>query len=61
MTSICVNVENTPINTTAVNYIIHHFPCFVREKAIDNSYLEIDIKCRQEDAKSIEKVLASIV
>ncbi len=61
MRTICVLIENTIHNGNIIDSVYMSFPCFIKEKIVDNNYKEITITARQEDIPSIEKRLSAIV
>ena len=44
-----------------VKEIKEKFPCFVIPNKLTDTYCEVTIKCREEDAKAIEDILADVV
>lgn len=50
----------TPALADALNCIISHFICFVDYDIVDD-YLEVTIRCRAEDAASVENHLAELI
>lgn len=54
-------IENTTELNNALELIENTFPCFVERKYIEMDYSQIDIKAREEDIASIERVLAPLV
>lgn len=61
MRTICILCEMSTFNYTIFEDIEDTFPCFTYYKKIKENLMEATIKCRQEDAASIEKKLAPIV
>ena len=61
MTTICVLIEDTIANYKTINKIIEIFPCYYNYKRVFGCLLEITIRCREEDAKAIEDILADVV
>lgn len=61
MTTICAIVQNAQKNLNVIDSIINDFPCFVREKKIKKSLVEINIKCREEDAAAVQRRIAGLV
>lgn len=61
MTSICVWIENTISNYKAIQEIMQRFPCFYSEEMKGKGILEVNFKCRQEDAAAVERLLAKLV
>ena len=62
MRTICEWIDCTIDNAKVLREIEETFPCFVRINDInDLDYLEVEICCREEDAVSIERLLASCV
>ena len=60
MRKICVIVDMMEA-CFDLQYIEKDFPCFMEFNKIDNTYCEVTISCRQEDAKAIEDRLSRIV
>lgn len=44
-----------------LKHIEENFPCFIKTNKLTNTYAEVSIECRQEDAKAIEEVLSRVV
>ena len=61
MTTICAIVQNAQNNLSVIDSIINDFPCFVREKRIKKSLIEINLKCRKEDATAIQGRIVGLV
>lgn len=59
MRIICVIAYLADVNE--IEKIENLFPCFVDITRIDTLHIEVMIKCRQEDAGSIESLLAKFV
>ena len=36
------------------------FPCFINSNKLTNTYAEVSIQCREEDAKAIENILSEV-
>jgi hypothetical protein len=45
----------------AVEKICNDFPCFLRKAVVGDSYVEVEIQCRDEDLPAIERRLAPFV
>ena len=58
MRTIDIFAENTNELYTALETIANRFPCFVETTPIEMNWMEIKIECREEDAASIENILA---
>ena len=54
-------VENTNGADEAYNKVMMGFPCFIDRENIEMNYSKISIKCRQDDAASIERIFAPFV
>ena len=54
-------VENTNEVDKAYNKAMMSFPCFIDRENIEMNYSKISIKCRQENAASIERIFAPFV
>ena len=54
-------VENTNEVDKAYNKAMMSFSCFIDRENIEMNYSKISIKCRQEDAASIERIFAPFV
>lgn len=44
-----------------IDKIINDLICFVETKIIEMNYLQVTIKCRNEDLKTVEKILADVI
>lgn len=53
--------ENTNALDEALENITNNFPCFVNRELIGMNYSEIEIRAREEDVASIERILAPLV
>lgn len=53
--------ENTNALDEALENITNNFPCFINRELIEMSYSEIEIRVREEDVASIERILAPLV
>lgn len=60
MKKICVIVDMMEA-CFDIKYIEEEFPCFIEYNKINNTYCEVTITCRQEDAATIEDRLARVV
>ena len=60
MRTICVIVDMLEA-AFQMKKIINNFPCFVSTNKITNTYCEVTIQCRQEDAAAIENILSEVV
>jgi hypothetical protein len=45
----------------AVERVVMDFPCFLRKAVCGDSYIELEIQCRDEDLPAIERRLAPFV
>ena len=54
-------IENTNALEKALENITNNFPCFVNREFIEMNYSEIEIKAREKDAVSIERILAPLI
>ena len=54
-------LENTNKANKRINKIIDNFMCFVETKMIEMNYIEVEIKCRVEDIKTIEELISDLV
>lgn len=61
MTSICMWIEDTVSNYKAVQQLAKDFPCFYSEEVKGKGILEVNFKCRQEDAPAVEERLGKLV
>ena len=61
MTTICAIVQNAQKSINVINSIIDDFPCFVIKKEIKKSLVEINLKCRKEDATAIQGRIVGLV
>lgn len=61
MTNKIYYVENTTELDNTLESIENTFPCFVEREYIEMDYSQINIKAREEDIVSIEKILAPLV
>ena len=61
MTEKTYYIENTTELDNALKLIEDTFPCFIEREYIEMNYSQIDIKAREEDIVSIERVLAPLV
>ena len=61
MTEKTYYIENTTELDNALKLIEDTFPCFIKREYIEMNYSQIDIKAREEDIVSIERVLAPLV
>ena len=61
MTNKTYYIENTIELDNTLELIENTFPCFVEREYIEMDYSQIDIKAREEDIASIERMLAPIV
>lgn len=53
--------ENTNALDEALENITNNFPCFINRELIEMNYSEIEIRVREEDVASIERILAPLV
>lgn len=58
MTKYVVYAENVEALDAALEKIEMTFPCWVRREFIEMNYSKIEIKAREEDMASIERILA---
>ena len=61
MTTKCYYLENTNEANDRINEIIKHFICFVETKTVEMNYIELNIKCRNEDVQTIERLISDLV
>ena len=60
MRTICVIVDMFE-TLFQMEEIKNNFPCFISTNRLTDTYCEVTIQCRQEDAKAIENILADVV
>lgn len=61
MRAICVWVDDVKKSYEVAEKICFAFPCFVRIHSVQTGVLEIEVLCREEDAKGVESLLSEIV
>lgn len=60
MRTICVIVDMIEA-LFQLEEIRDKFPCFINTNKLTNTYAEVSIQCREEDAKAIENILSEVV
>ncbi len=63
MRTICVMLKETFNCNETIVKITNNFPCFVSIEYLeeDSYWIELTIKCREEDAGAIERLLSPFV
>ena len=59
MRTICVIVDMFEA-LFQLEEIRDNFPCFINSNKLTNTYAEVSIQCREEDAKAIENILSEV-
>ena len=53
-------IKNTNKANETIDKIVNDLMCFVRIKAIETDYLELTVKCRNKDVKTVEKMIEDL-
>lgn len=61
MTTKCYFLNNTDAAARAVDYLINLIPCFIRELLLTKEGLTVTIEARDEDIRTVERILAPYV
>ena len=57
MTEKVYYIKNTNKANETIDKIVNDLMCFVRVETIEMDYLELTVKCRNEDIKTVEKMI----
>lgn len=60
MRTICVIVDMFEA-LFQMEQIRDNFPCFINTNRLTDTYVEVSIQCREEDAEAIENILSEVV
>lgn len=61
MTTKCYFLDNTDAAARAVDYLANLIPCFIRELLVTKEGLTVTIEARDEDIRTVERILAPYV
>lgn len=61
MTTKCYFLDNTDAAARAVDYLANLIPCFIRELLVTKDGLTVTIEARDEDIRTVERILAPYV
>lgn len=61
MTTKCYFLDNSDAAARAVDYLINLIPCFIRELLLTKEGLTVTIEARDEDIRTVERILAPYV
>ena len=61
MTTKCYFLDNTDAAARAVDYLVNLIPCFIRELLVTKEGLTVTIEARDEDIRTVERILAPYV
>ena len=61
MTKKVYYLEYNDITNKRIEKIIDKYICFVNTKIVEMNYLEVEINCRTEDLKAIERELKDLI
>lgn len=61
MRTMCFLVEDDVRSNNKISEVVNKIPCFVEETGRCLGYKEVTVRCRQEDTKTVERLLSSIV
>lgn len=61
MTTKCYFLDNIDAAARAVDYLANLIPCFIRELLVTKEGLTVTIEARDEDIRTVERILAPYV
>lgn len=61
MTTKCYFLDNTDAAARAVDYLANLIPCFIHELLVTKEGLTVTIEARDEDIRTVERILAPYV
>lgn len=60
MTEKVYYIKNTNKANETIDKIVNYLMCFVRVETIEMDYLKLTVKCRNEDVKTVEKMIEDL-